>query len=291
MPRIAVPILVLLLGLALPAAAGEGRDKPATPAKQFEALRTEFNQTAHGLYIATTDEERKQVAAQIAALSLRVLALAENYPNTPTAREALVQVVIQEVSLENNTTFPGRSKGMLETRAIPLLLRDHLQSDQLGEACWRVMGGFGQECETFLRTVLEKSPHREVRGLACFRLAQFLNARLHRLDLMKTRPEMVTRYRRLFGGDYLNSLQRRNRTKAIGEVEALFERAAKEYGEVKLPYEGTLAEKARVELHEIRYLTVGRVAQEIEGEDQDGKPFKLSDYRGKVVLLYFWSEY
>ena len=34
-----------------------------------------------------------------------------------------------------------------------------------------------------------------------------------------------------------------------------------------------------------------REAQEIEGQDQDGKRFKLSDYRGKVVLLYFWSEY
>ena len=32
-------------------------------------------------------------------------------------------------------------------------------------------------------------------------------------------------------------------------------------------------------------------ALEIEGDDQDGKPLKLSDYRGKVVLLYFWSEY
>ncbi|MCH7725812.1 MAG: redoxin domain-containing protein [Planctomycetes bacterium] len=27
------------------------------------------------------------------------------------------------------------------------------------------------------------------------------------------------------------------------------------------------------------------------GKDQDGKQFKLSDYRGNVVLLYFWSEF
>ena len=33
----------------------------------------------------------------------------------------------------------------------------------------------------------------------------------------------------------------------------------------------------------------GRQAPDIEGEDQDGKRFKLSDYRGKVVLLDFWS--
>jgi hypothetical protein len=36
---------------------------------------------------------------------------------------------------------------------------------------------------------------------------------------------------------------------------------------------------------------VGMTAREIEGEDIDGKPFKLSDYRGKVVLLDFWGHW
>jgi hypothetical protein len=36
---------------------------------------------------------------------------------------------------------------------------------------------------------------------------------------------------------------------------------------------------------------VGMVAQEIEGEDIDAKKFKLSDYRGKVVLLDFWGHW
>jgi hypothetical protein len=30
-------------------------------------------------------------------------------------------------------------------------------------------------------------------------------------------------------------------------------------------------------------------APEIVGTDQDGKEFKLSDYRGKVVMLDFWA--
>ena len=36
---------------------------------------------------------------------------------------------------------------------------------------------------------------------------------------------------------------------------------------------------------------VGESAPEIEGEDLDGKKFKLSDYRGKVVLLDFWGHW
>jgi cytochrome oxidase Cu insertion factor (SCO1/SenC/PrrC family) len=32
-------------------------------------------------------------------------------------------------------------------------------------------------------------------------------------------------------------------------------------------------------------------AWDIRGTDADGKPFQLSDYRGKVVLLDFWAAY
>ena len=36
---------------------------------------------------------------------------------------------------------------------------------------------------------------------------------------------------------------------------------------------------------------VGQLAPETVGEDLDGVPFKLSDYRGKVVLLDFWGDW
>jgi cytochrome oxidase Cu insertion factor (SCO1/SenC/PrrC family) len=36
---------------------------------------------------------------------------------------------------------------------------------------------------------------------------------------------------------------------------------------------------------------VGNLATEIEGEDIDGQRFKLSDYRGKVVVLDFWGNW
>jgi cytochrome oxidase Cu insertion factor (SCO1/SenC/PrrC family) len=36
---------------------------------------------------------------------------------------------------------------------------------------------------------------------------------------------------------------------------------------------------------------IGTLAPEIAGEDMDGAFFKLSDYRGKVVLLDFWGHW
>ena len=39
----------------------------------------------------------------------------------------------------------------------------------------------------------------------------------------------------------------------------------------------------------VHNLAVGKPAPEINGVDFDGKPLKLSDYRGKVVVLVFWG--
>lgn len=36
---------------------------------------------------------------------------------------------------------------------------------------------------------------------------------------------------------------------------------------------------------------VGKKAPEISGPDTDGVNFKLSDYKGKVVLLDFWGNW
>ena len=41
--------------------------------------------------------------------------------------------------------------------------------------------------------------------------------------------------------------------------------------------------------YKVTHLVVGCEAPEIEGIGQDGKKFRLSDYRGKVVLLPFWG--
>jgi len=50
-------------------------------------------------------------------------------------------------------------------------------------------------------------------------------------------------------------------------------------------------EQAKGELFEMHNLAIGKVAPDIEGEDVDGKKFKLSDYRGKVVVIDFWGDW
>jgi hypothetical protein len=108
--------------------------------------------------------------------------------------------------------------------------------------------------------VLAKNPSHEVQGYACYSLA-FRLGRQGKAD-----------------------------SKVAKEAEELFERVAREFGDVK-SYRGTLADAAKADLFEIRNLVIGKKAPEIEGEDIDGKKFKLSDYRGKVVVLDFWGNW
>jgi hypothetical protein len=78
-------------------------------------------------------------------------------------------------------------------------------------------------------------------------------------------------------------------------AEKAFESAVKEFGEVKLAgREGegqTVAQASKVELFELRNLRVGKTAPDIEGEDLDGTKFKLSDYKGTVVVVDFWGDW
>lgn len=51
----------------------------------------------------------------------------------------------------------------------------------------------------------------------------------------------------------------------------------------------TVAKLAKDELYIIQFLTKGRVAPDLSGTDSAGLPLKLSDHKGKVILLLFWS--
>jgi hypothetical protein len=292
MNRIVGGFLVLVLGLSAGAAEVQGQEGLATPAEQYQALLKEF-QAASSSGRALSDEERMKFVGRAFKhrneLALRFVELAEKSPRDPVALDALMQAVWQV----NTTPWPVELVGKDDARlkAFAILQRDHIRSDKLGPVCQRISSGFCREYETFLRAVLEKNPHKDVQAQACLALAHFLCNRLQRCDLIKEEPKLAREFEDLFGTEYLAELQRQDRTRATRDAEAFFEQAARRFGDVRLPDDGTVGEKARAELFEIRNLVVGQEAPNIEGEDQQGQRFQLSDYRGKVVLLDFWSEY
>src|SRR5262245_4598692 len=294
---------ILALALGLSTTDVRAQDGPATPAEQFKAILKETQDlynASHKEFVASapkggipSDERRITFVGRAYGIKYeqapKLVALAEKYPDDPIALAALTEAVWQV----NTTPWPVEMVGrdVARPRAFVLLRRDHIRSDKLGPLCERISYGLCAEYESFLREVLEKNPHKQVRAQACLALARFLSNRSLRLDVVLEQPALAREFVDLYGKDYLEGLRREDRTKAAGEAEALLVRATRDHGDVKLPDGVTVAEKAEPELFGLRHLSVGKVAPDIEGVDQDGVKFKLSDYRGKVVLLDFWSEY
>jgi peroxiredoxin len=84
--------------------------------------------------------------------------------------------------------------------------------------------------------------------------------------------------------------------RAAEQAEKAYEAMIRDYGDRPnlrdtgaRPPERTLGKEAAKELYELRHLRIGKPAPDVAGEDLDGTRFKLSDYRGKVVLPVFWA--
>jgi poly(3-hydroxybutyrate) depolymerase/peroxiredoxin len=77
------------------------------------------------------------------------------------------------------------------------------------------------------------------------------------------------------------------------EALALFEQFCAEFdGTHRYQYqhfEQVYHTRAKIELNDLRFHAVGQLAPDIVGIDLDDRPLKLSDYRGRVVLLSFWG--
>lgn len=144
-----------------------------------------------------------------------------------------------------------------------------MKPDRIARLCQALSYSTDEVSESLLRAILKKDSRREVQGLASLTLAQVLKRRLEMTPTVAAATASQVR----------------------AESEKLLRRASGQFGDVKLAGGGTVGDKAQVELDDILHLAVGKVAPDIEGQDQDGNRFKLSDYRGKVVLLDFWHQY
>ena len=148
---------------------------------------------------------------------------------------------------------------------VAVIAEKHVQSPELEQVIPFLSQSSSPVAQRVLRRAIKENPERKVQGQACLALAQAL----------KQRSEKAK-------GD--------EATKLSKEAEEYYELAIKNYGDVATR-RGTIGETAKGELNELRHLGIGKVAPEIEGEDLDGKKFKLSDYRGKVVMLDFWGHW
>jgi hypothetical protein len=220
---------------------------------EFESARKNFEKAYEA---AKTDEERQKASElypQGPKYAPRVLAVAKKAEGTPVELEALLWVLDQAYYDQT-----------IATHAVDILLRRYAESKEIAPAIRRMTYSQATNTETFLRKVIEKNPNQNVKGAATFTLACYLKDN--------------------HGAQHTNNPK---------EAEELFEKVISDYSGKQDP--GTdaedLATQAKKQLYELRNLAIGKVAPEIEGEDVEGKKFKLSDHRGKIVVLDFWGDW
>jgi thiol-disulfide isomerase/thioredoxin len=205
-----------------------------------------------------------------------LLALAAKYPKDAAAVDALIWVVTHS---SNEPKDEGAQR-----QALDMLRRDHLANDKIPLV-------FERADEKFLRAVLEKSPHRHVRGLASYTLAEERLWRIRRVTRWRNEnPDWPKRkWLEQTAFAYLVTSDIGQLTK---ESENLLEQVVGDFSDV--PIEGrrngkTLGELAKGHLHELRHLAIGKTAPDLKSVDLDGRPVQLADLKGRVVVLDVWA--
>ena len=149
-----------------------------------------------------------------------------------------------------------------------IVLAHHGKSERMRRVCSTLWYYSCPLVDRMARTLIRENPDRDVQARARLALAKWLQ------KLADSYPDES------------------KRTRSAAEAEALLDEVISRYGEMEDPNLGhTLADTARAARDELHNITVGKQAPEIEGKDADGEPLKLSDYRGKVVLLNFCGDW
>jgi hypothetical protein len=285
--------LLVLLALTPALAARDKAVNPATPAEQYKAILAEYAKAMSDYRKAMSEakpQDRQKVMREkqpkMEVYAARLLELAEKNPKDSVALDALLWVAGNSSSRDKNPESP-------HTKTMTILTRDHVRNDKIDTMITdRLRYDWDDATVKFLREVLAKNPKRETQGKACLQLAQQADARLEMAQDFKDNPDQAKSYESFLGKKTVEELVKADLDKLSKEAQALYERVAKDFGDLSAGPSGTMKNLAEIKLEALRHpIVVGKLVPEIEGEDIDGKKFKLSDYRGKAVLLDFWGNW
>jgi vacuolar-type H+-ATPase subunit H len=198
-------------------------------------------------------------------------------PGVPATTDAVLKRAVKEekdpdaaelLSWAATTSYPPNQK------AIDLLIEKYPDHAAIERICMVLGRGNSPKAADTLKLILETSTKPKVRAAAAVGLGRSLAAKTDSLgdnlaesdkvaaEAEKYLSQAITLYRNVNGVPATDVERKALETQVTG-----IER----------------------EIKALRTLRVGKVVPEIAGGDLDGKEFKLSDYRGKVVLLDFWG--
>jgi len=256
----------------------EKKAEPKTPAEKVAAVRKEVSEAlnkAQAAYAeqskAKGDDEKKAKeeafqkaleayqAAQKGA-GAKYAALAKEFPSDPAALDA-IQGALQF------------GRGKLPDDLVKILKEHHLNSPKLGGLIENLMRDEGADSEALLKTIAAEATEKGAKGPALYALAY------RRFDKLAGYDSQATK------ADY---------DKLKPDLDKQLDAVEKDYADVKFGRAGKLGEavgKLRGSLEKAAARLIGQPSPDIAGEAIDGKAFKLSDYKGKVVMIDFWGDW
>lgn len=216
---------------------------------QLAEVLKPYNELAAKFHAATNDDEKKMLRAD--------------------ARQAAATAAGKLLTLAKaHPTTPAATDALywVMTKAVgteaaleakKLFVTNHLTSERAGPFC-ALLESDTANGEQYLREIMARNPNKAVKLSAGVSLGRMIAAKRDPTE------------------------------ENLREAETLLAAARDEGRQVKgFPEERVLAaEKA---LFELRSLMVGRIPPDLEGTTLDGKRAKLSDYRGKVLVLTVWA--
>jgi hypothetical protein len=300
--RIDPHVLAPALALGMAAAFGaQGDPQETTPAARYRALVREYQDAQQAYSRASAEAGTGQAGHKLPPrkpdprdFARRFLDLAREKPGDRASFDALSWVLSHG------------SQGAEADQAYELLGASHLGDQRLAPILQHLSTSKSPAAEKLLRVALDKSPEPEIQAHACYSLALMLSAR--------QRHPAAARRR---GGRPAVAVEKPGQSeqdeKIREEVELLYGRLATEFHNVKFSRKKTFGEVARAALEKLGPtagrqgtgssasgdttpasgigLEIGMVAPEIEGVNTRGQPMRLSDFRGKVVVLDFWGHW
>ena len=152
----------------------------------------------------------------------------------------------------------GSGTGASE-KAIKALLKDYWDDPLVHEVFSGIT--YHPDANTFYESILTRSQHKTPKALACYYLAKAL---ANSTDYTVLEEDIA-----------------KKTIKLLNRAQTEFK---DELGAPRLRMMASC-------LYKMKNLQIGQVAPEIKGQDSEGRAFKLSDYRGKAVLLIFWGDW
>jgi thiol-disulfide isomerase/thioredoxin len=234
-------------------------DKPANRAGEVKAIQTDFTKEqqewAKAMRAAKTDDEKKEAGKKrpaVAEYVKRAQKIVDDDPKDDAAFDALM--------------FIARNDFAHRAKTFETLAEHHASNAKISQVCMMA----GQSGETkFLESMLEKSTDHKAQGMACYFLGNaFHNQAGSKAEKAASLDEKAEQYLTRVEKDFADVELR----PALGQNPAI-----------------TLGSMAKRVLFEIRNLGIGKTAPEVVSHNLEDKEVKLSDLRGKVVILDFWA--